>query len=632
MKETIKAVPNLVWNLFCLLFTAGFVFAFFGCKPEAETAGTTDTTAPAEVTDLKATAQDSAVLLTWNDPGDEDLFGIEITYAAGTSSSNRAAISAMEKESVFIAPGTQKAVISSLENGTEYTFTVKAMDTSGNKSAGVASNSVKPVSVDAGEPLKIALEATPNNAVNGKTNTSVRVNATVTTASKAVKNVVYKKDGSRIASELLADENAAKAKASESDSKNWTFTITAKDETANGTYTVAAIDEAGREETAQIEISSFDFTAPERVKVTSGVYSSELSSIILNWTEPNDEDFDHVKITYTSNNGTVDSEKSEPIEVKKGTANKTFTDIDASKAYYTYYLVSVDSLGNEGKERLYKVGVKSEVIDFVEVKGTTFDGTTTLTPSSSVFISGRSITIGDLYVCDHEVTQAEYETYCKYGTNSPDETSGKGDNFPAYYVNWYDAIVYCNLRSIAENLTPAYSINNETDPSKWTGIVSEPSGGTTKYCGPSSNNQTWNSLTYNTEADGYRLPTEAEWEYIARGGSELKPYTYSGSDTIGDVAWYKDNSESKTHEVKTKNANSLGIYDMSGNVWEWCYDWYSLITTSTPATGAASGSLRVKRGGSGNDHASHASVSSRVSSYPIDRFSRFGFRVVRNAN
>lgn len=635
MKETIKAIPNSFRNLVAAILATSFVFVFFGCKPEAETAGTTDTAAPSEVTDLKATAQDSAVMLSWTDPGDEDLFGIEITYAAGTSSSNRAAISAMEKESVFIAPGTQKAVISSLENGTEYTFTVKAMDTSGNKSSGVASNSVKPVSVDAGEPLKIALSASvpqENGYTGNKSNTTVTVTANITTASKAVKNVVYKKDGSRIASELLVDENATKAKVSESDSKNWTFTITAKDETANGTYTVAAIDEAGREETAQIEISSFDFTAPERVKVTNGAYSSESSSIVLNWTEPSDEDFDHVKITYTSNAGTVDSKKSEPIEVKKGTANKTFTDIDASKAYYTYYLVSVDSLGNEGKERLYKVGVKSEVIDFVEVKGTTFDGTKTLTPESKVFISGRSITIGDLYVCDHEVTQAEYETYCKYGTNSPDETGGKGDNFPAYYVNWYDAVVYCNLRSIAEKLSPVYSINNETDPSKWTGIVSEPSGGTTKYCGPSSTNTTWNSLTYNTKADGYRLPTEAEWEYIARGGSELKPYTYSGSDKIDDVAWYTNNSKNKTHEVKTNKANSLGIYDMSGNVWEWCYDWYSLITTSTPATGAASGSLRVKRGGSGNDHASHASVSSRVSSYPIDRFSRFGFRVVRNAN
>ncbi len=620
MKNLIKAIPNSFRNLFCLLLAAGFVLAFFGCKTEAETA---DTTAPAEVTDLKATAQDSAVLLTWTDPGDEDLFGIEITHAAEDSSTNRAAISAMEKESVFISPGTQKAVISSLENDTEYTFTLKAMDTSGNKSSGVKTEPVKPVSVDASEPLKIALEATPNNAVNGKTNTSVTVNATVTTASKAVKNVVYKKDGSEVAAKLLEDGDAAKAEVSGSDNKKWTFTITAKDESSNGTYTVAAIDEAGREETAQIEISEFDFTAPERVKVTSGVYSSKFSSIILNWTEPND------------------SEKSEPIEVKKGTANETFREIDASKAYYIYYLVSVDALGNESAEREYKVSVNNAVSNvpdgFVEVKGTTFDGTKTLTPESKVFIRGRSITIGDLYVSDHEVTQKEYEIYCKYGgsgSSKPEDSLGKGDNFPAYYVSWYDAIVYCNLRSIAEGLFPAYSINSETDPSKWTGIVSD-SGSSVKYCGPSSNNTTWNSVSFNESADGYRLPTEAEWKYIARGGSEWKTYTYSGSNTIGDVAWYEENSENKVHEVKTKNPNSLGIYDISGNVWEWCWDWYGNIFTKTVVTGAASGPYRVKRGGSWGSSASYASVSMRNSAYrnfPYDRNGALGFRVVRNAD
>ncbi len=128
----------------------------------------------------------------------------------------------------------------------------------------------------------------------------------------------------------------------------------------------------------------------------------------------------------------------------------------------------------------------------------------------------------------------------------------------------------------------------------------------------------------------FRLPTEAEWEYAARGGNKSKGYKYSGSNTIGNVAWYRDNSSKTTHNVKTKSPNELGIYDMIGNVWEWCEDWYDSYSSGsqTNPTGPSSGSYRVFRGGCWYNYAASCRVSDRYFASPGRRYGDLGFRVV----
>ncbi len=256
--------------------------------------------------------------------------------------------------------------------------------------------------------------------------------------------------------------------------------------------------------------------------------------------------------------------------------------------------------------------------DFVKVPAVSITGNETWTPKSEVFVSERVLDIEAFWISDHEVTQAEWKDVMDSTPSYMANVDGNPDNNPVNNVSWYDALVYCNRRSIKEGLTPCYTINGSKNPVDWRSV-------------PTSSDSAWDKATCDWNANGYRLPTDAEWEWAARA---KKDYKYAGSDDIDDVAWYAKYEyeyDTGTREVKKKKPNDYGLYDMSGNVWEWCWDWWSEnIPNDTPAAGVLSGSLRSLRGGSWCNYDNICSVDSRGIKDPGEGDNVTGFRVVRS--
>ncbi|MFA5498475.1 MAG: SUMF1/EgtB/PvdO family nonheme iron enzyme [Candidatus Cloacimonadia bacterium] len=219
----------------------------------------------------------------------------------------------------------------------------------------------------------------------------------------------------------------------------------------------------------------------------------------------------------------------------------------------------------------------------------------------------HNVELSSFLIGKYEVTQSEWIEIM--GENP---SFFEGAERPVEQISWYDAIEYCNKRSVNEGLEPTYSIKGVTNPELWSEGVVE--------CN-------WNS-------NGYRLPTEAEWEYAAKGGAkQMNEFRYSGDDTIEKVAWYYDNSNSQTQRVGTKQGNSLGVYDMSGNVWEWCWDHYAKgyhDSKKVNPKGPPEGTSVVVRGGSWNNSPIHCRPSSRTETKPSFTYRSYGFRVARS--
>jgi len=231
----------------------------------------------------------------------------------------------------------------------------------------------------------------------------------------------------------------------------------------------------------------------------------------------------------------------------------------------------------------------------------------------------HSVTVSDFYIGKYEVTNEEYCKFLNaYGSDKVKSGTYSGETMIYLSNEKYDAKYDWGIHKSGSRWTPASG--KEKHP-----VIYVTWFGANEYC-------KW---------AGGRLPTEAEWEYAARGGSKSNGYTYSGSNTIGNVAWYDENSYDKgsshtdygTHVVGTKKTNELGIYDLSGNVWEWCSDWYgSDYYSSSPSNnpnGASSGSNRALRGGSWYDDATHCRVAYRYYDYSTNSDYYDGFRLAR---
>ena len=259
-------------------------------------------------------------------------------------------------------------------------------------------------------------------------------------------------------------------------------------------------------------------------------------------------------------------------------------------------------------------------------EGTAVSSVATLTVSAPISIAMVSIptgsfnngtstvTLSAFSMSKYDITQSQYQAITG---NNPSNFSGNSDavDCPVEMATWYDAVEFCNKLSTHDGLTPVYAISDRT-PSTGYPITS------------AAVSATWTN-------NGYRLPTEAQWEYACRAGTTSTYYWGEATDdtTVGQYAWFASNSSSTTHAVGQKLPNVWGLYDMAGNVWQWCWDWYDPYPSGaqTDPTGPSSGAYRLGRGGSWYVPYSLLTSASRDYGDPYSGSSNLGFRVVRSA-
>ncbi len=365
--------------------------------------------------------------------------------------------------------------------------------------------------------------------------------------------------------------------------------------------------------------------APTDVAAVSGPGAREVT---VTWTAPSDTGGADIT-DYTVYWDTKATVTVAPDTNKKSTGTaETSLIVDGLINGLSYYFIVTatnsvgESLGSIGEATVERLG-------YALAEGGTFkmgspdnEGETNEKPQ-------HDVTVSTFYISKYETTNAEYIEFLNsaeveaHGSKDGVELIDMDDDTiaveniggefrfkdgvtqfptsdtPVANVTWYGAVEYANWLSNQAGLTPVYTITGTDVTASW-------------------------------EANGYRLPTEAEWEYAARGGALSEGYTYAGSNNADNVAWYTDNSGGSTHPVGQKEDNELELYDMGGNVWEWCWDWYGsyLPESQTNPNGPSSGSSRVGRGGSWDLDARFLHSAHRYIINPGASIGRVGFRLV----
>lgn len=413
------------WITAFLLVVSVFL-GMTSCQQEVEVPS--DKTAPADVTELTVTNKDASVLLTWNDATDKDIYGYEVTWN-NNAPINRSAT--MKANSMMVAPGAKGCYISNLTNGTEYAFTVKSVDTSGNKSAGVT-KTITPSIIEKSA-LQITLE--PNTTERTNQNVVITVNATTDSASKIKKITFIEGTESKIDT-VLAGTNITETKK---------ITATAE----NATFTVAVTDTAGRRELAFVTVDNIDKTAPAQVANVMPSYSRNDTAITLSWTNPVDKDFAGTEIVY----GKTDSEETTTLTFDKNTTSVTIENIADDDSEYTIAIKTKDDVGNLSEAKIFTVvAAKGAKITSVNLDRTHLDSIM-INRNISVTISGSNFDLlTSLLVQVTDGTKAETPVTATINKETNTATATVTAPVPASPTN--NGTTY-TVKVIVDSTTPA---------------------------------------------------------------------------------------------------------------------------------------------------------------------------------